>query len=268
MQRLDGICFSIGRDPDPEVALRALMLAAQDAVSIRTYSPEKYYPLALQVGLDVVPGIWIDEKIHLHQQSLDELIEATLKFEPSLVVVGNETMMRNYFSPERLIECIRYVRERVPKRTLVTTGEDAEYLLKFPKVMEVCDVVGMHHYPFWHGVRIEHALNDFDSVYRKIRIASGYKDTIVLETGWPSDGGISSFPTPFGVRHSSEATLENATRYFHEIMAWSKRTRVPIYWFEAFNELWKKMTEGEPGMHWGLRACAESRPERKFWLAA
>ena len=264
MQKLDGLCFSVGQDP--AVVKRALKMVAADTRAIRTYSPEPYHEEALALGLDVVPCAWIGEDRTAHIASLDRLIATCNRHETMLAVVGNETMMRSYFPPELLIEHLRYVRAHVPKRTLVTTAEDAEYLLKFPQIMQACDVVGMHHYPFWHQVPIEHALSDFDSTFRRVRVASGYKDVFVLETGWPSGGGVHSWIKDGVVFRSSVACIESAHRYFHDIIAWSKRTGVQVFWFEAFNELWKAHPniEGAPGGHWGLRACPES--DRKYWL--
>jgi exo-beta-1,3-glucanase (GH17 family) len=261
MIKLDGLCFSVGREP--HIVTPALITVARDAYAIRMYGNEPYYLEAIRNGLKIVPGAWLGEDASLHKIALDELIETAHTFRPRLVIVGNESLLFKRVSPETLIACLRYVKARVPKGTLVTTAEDAKLLLLHPEVMRECDVVGMHYYPFWHGVPIEHAHSDFDSMYRRIRVASSYKPTIILETGWPSDGGTHSWETPDGIRHSSVASMESAARYCSEMIAWSRRNGVVIFWFEAFNELWKIQFEGLPGAHWGIRESANS--PRKYW---
>jgi exo-beta-1,3-glucanase (GH17 family) len=57
--------------------------------------------------------------------------------------------------------------------------------------------------------------------------------------------------------------MESAARYCSEMIAWSRRNGVVIFWFEAFNELWKIQFEGLPGAHWGIRESANS--PRKYW---
>ena len=261
MQKLGGLCFSVGREP--HIVSPALRTVAKDTHAIRTYGNEPYYREAISHGLSIVPGAWIGEDDSIHKIALDELIETAHAFRPRLVIVGNETQLFNRVSADTLIKHLRYVKARVPKCTLVTTAEDAKLLLQKPEIMHACDVIGMHYYPFWHGVPIEHAVSDFDSMYRSVRLIGNYKEIVVLETGWPSDGGTHSWDTPHGIRHSSVATMESAVRYFHELMSWSYRMGVQVFWFEAFNELWKVQFEGLPGAHWGLRACPQS--PRKYW---
>lgn len=255
-KKLYGLCFSVGSDPGTITS--ALHTVAQDTQVIRTYSPEPYHQEALDLGLEVVPSVWLDKDPVPHMAVLHGIINAAARYSPNMIVVGNETLLFDRVPADTLVRYLKFVRRHVHRRTLVTTAEEANHLIAHPEVMDACDVVGMHYYPFWNGVHINDALADFVAKYQKIREVSG-KNVVVLETGWPSDGGE---------RGSALANLENACRYFSEIMAWSKQTGVPIFWFEAFNELWKAdpQIEGPPGAHWGLRVCPKSA--RKYWPVA
>lgn len=255
--KLHGICFSIGRNPPPEIARRALEMIAQDTHRIRTYSPEPYYQQALDIGLDVVPTTWLGSDPSVNERCYDALIHACKQFSPAVAIVGNETLMQNALTPEQLVGYVRTVRAEIPKSTLITIAEDARDLLRAPSVMEPCDVVGMHYYPFWVGVHIDQALANFVAKYEEVKGLANGKPIMVFETGWPSDGGCVG---------QAVASIENANRYFREIMTWSAKAGVSIFWFAAFNEYWKRKYEGAPGPHWGLRPCPKSG--RKYWLHA
>lgn len=253
--KISGVCFSIGSPVAMDIARRALALVAQDALAIRTYSFEPYHAEALRQGLKVVPGCWIGNDPVINRACMDALIAGTNRFKPALVIVGHEVLMRGDLTARGLVECIEYVRARVPKGTKITTGEEATYLANAPSVIAACDVIGIQYYPFQYGVHIDRAVADFARMYMITTLLARGKQVIVLETGWPThDGGIGD----------AVASLENAERYFRELMAWARKDGVEIYWFEAFNELFKKALEAPHAWSWGLR-CHETL-QRKYWL--
>lgn len=243
-EKISGLCFSIGRNPPMDIASRALQLVSEDADAIRTYSFEPYHAEALRHGLKVVPECWIGNDEVINRECMDELIAGARRFRPDRVIVGHEVLMRGDLSPHQLVDCINYVRARVPRGTKITTGEEANYLLRSPSVMDACDEIGIQYYPFTHGVHIDRAVGDFVRMYDHVLYQSRGKKVIVLETGWPYENGF---------KGDAHATLENAKRYFQELMAWARRHGVEIYWFEAFNELFKIHLEAPYAGSWGLR---------------
>ena len=66
---------------------------------------------------------------------------------------------------------------------------------------------------------------------------------VIGETGWPSDGN----PNPEAV-----PSLENAQRYFCDVLAWSIAKNIPLFYFEAFDENWKEDGYANVEKHWGL----------------
>ncbi|MDR3570991.1 MAG: glycosyl hydrolase family 17 protein [Candidatus Pacebacteria bacterium] len=251
-KKLDAICFSYGQEP--HLVGPALRDVAKDARVIRTYSPEPYADLARRLGLDIVPGAWLDQYLIENEKRIEALMLAANKQKPRMIVVGNETLWRRDLTPKQLIEYIRRVKAAVPRSIRVTTGEVADRLLEHPEVMRACDCVGMHHYPFWNGVHIDQSLDSFKRMYERLERIS-HKLVVVLETGWPTGGGS---------KGAAVASVTNARTYFQQVMRWSQEKGVTVFWFEAFDEAWKLETEGPPGPHWGLRTKPGAR--RKYWF--
>jgi exo-beta-1,3-glucanase (GH17 family) len=252
--KVSGMCFSIGRDVEPEFASRALQRIAEDTHAIRTYSVEPYHSEALRLGLKVVPGCWIGGEADVNLDCMHHLIDGCDRFKPELAIVGHEVLLRGDLKAHELVDCIKYVRERVAPHTEITTGEEANQLLRYPSVMRACDVIGMQYYPFQYGVHIDRAVQDFIRTYYDVVYRSMGKRVVVLETGWPSDEGSIG---------DAVASLENARQYFRDLTTWSRRENVEIHWFEAYNETFKRTLEGPWGAHWGLRH--HEHHERKYW---
>jgi exo-beta-1,3-glucanase (GH17 family) len=253
VKKIHGLCLSVGDTPDEESKKRALCEVAADTRWVRVYGTGDFPDHAHSLGLKTAVGVSLDDDLIANEQNLSRLIALAQRGHVDIAVVGNEVLFENerrkkggehaWCTPDMLIRYIARFRAAVPDVT-VTTGEVEEFLIRNPEVMAACDIVAMHHYPFWCKIPIENAMDDFERRYRAVKALAGEKDVWVFETGWPSAG------EPYGAAIPS---LENAERYFTEFTAWAGTYGVKYFWFEAYDERWKIPGEGLHGGYWGMR---------------
>ena len=141
-----------------------------------------------------------------------------------------------------MLNFIKQVKEKISNITVGYVDAYYEFSNR-PALVDVCDVIYANCYPFWEGCHIDYSLLYMKDMYRKAQIAAKGKKVIISETGWPNKG------TAF---EASEATDENAMRYFINAQEWSKEENIEMMYFSSFDELWKVDAEGDVGAYWGL----------------
>lgn len=251
---LSGLCFSPylpGQSPDwtgplpPEQVRSRLAIVAPETDWVRSYGTdnglETIGQFSHQLGKKVAVGAYLSDNIDTNDRQIANLIKIGKAGEADVLIVGSETLLFNKLSEADLIDYIARVRQAVPG-VPVTTTETYGSLLEHPALFGAVDQVYVHIYPFWDGVEIGQAVTAAGVAYARVKAKAGGKPVVIAETGWPSAG------EPQGAAVPSAA---NAERYVREFTAWAKAEKVPYFYFEAFDEDWKKR-EGERGAHWGL----------------
>jgi GPH family glycoside/pentoside/hexuronide:cation symporter len=262
-KKLHGLCIGFPNNGDEEKTKEALALIAPHTEWIRVYGFEeyKYAAHARSLGMKFGAGAWLGRDTQENDGYMAKVIEAAQSGAVDLAIIGNETLLRNDLTPAQLHGYIEQFKNSVPDFP-VCFAEVARFIYENPEIIEPCDFVGMHHYPYWEGVHTDKAIEDFDAAYRKVRSVAHGKEIRVLETGWPSAGRKSANFLPASGKDDAVASPANARKYFKEFSAWAKKNDVKFYWFEAFDEAWKVESEGPPGAHWGMWPAVGKR--RKY----
>jgi exo-beta-1,3-glucanase (GH17 family) len=198
-----------------------------------THGVEEAGRIAHEMGLDAAIGAWLNGGDD-DAQEINNLIAAGEADHVDLAIVGSEVLRINSLTPTQLISYIGQVRTALPGIP-ITTAETADELLEHEKVVAACDVVFFNHYPYWEGVPVEDAVEDFAQKYHELKIKYPEKEIIISEVGWPSCGNTvgGAVPSP-----------ENQRQFFREFVAWARKNGIKYFWFEAFNEAWK--AEADP----------------------
>jgi exo-beta-1,3-glucanase (GH17 family) len=271
-----------GQSPDGPAPTRAqvredLHLMSKRWRLLRTYGavgpPQTMLEVIREDGLDmrVMLGVWIapEERRDTSGAVVEALpgardgnrreIEAAVRLAaayPQIVLaicVGNETQVAwsdHRVSPERLIAYVREVRARtgVP----VTTADDYNFWNKSPsrEVADEVDFIVMHAHPLWNGVRLEEALAWTRETFDAIRAAHPDREVVLGETGWAT----SVHGEGEQARLIKGRAGEDEQAVFHAALtAWARGSRVPTFFFEAFDENWKGGPHpDEIEKHWGL----------------
>ena len=253
---LYGLCFGpyISGDPTRGDTVSAEQLAtlletiAPHCRAVRTYGVsaglERVPALAKQRGLLVAAGCWLGRDSQANAAQVAKLIELVGQGVVDIAVVGNEVLHRGDLTAEQLLGYIAQVKQAAGQAGVPVTTNECSYIwLQNAQLVAACDLVMASIYPFYERQPIDAALASLRASFEALAAAAQGKEVIVGETGWPSAG------EDMGPAHPS---AQNAQRYLYEFAAWAGENGVRYFYFEAFDEPWKRQFEGELGAHWGL----------------
>jgi glucan 1,3-beta-glucosidase len=250
-----GLSFSAyleGQGPDRQSVLGQaqvldrLRIIAPHTRWVRTFSctdGNEHAPrLAHSLGMKTMVGAWIGPDAAKNALEVEALIEVARAGHADLVAVGNEVLMRGELDVASLVGLIQQVKRALPG---VPVGYvDAYYLFPMhPELVAACDYLPINCYPFWEKCPLDASLAYVEEMVRRVRAVAMGKPVIIAETGWPTAGSAEGPAVP---------SLENAARYALNLIPWSEREGVPLFWFSAFDEAWKVGKEGDCGAFWGF----------------
>ena len=251
--KIHGVSFSPymeGQSPGTELSdtqIRERLAVIQPHVRwIRTFSctqgNEKIPAIATELGLKTMVGVWLGEEHDKNELELEQAIEVAKAGHAGILAVGNEVLLREDMSEDRLIDYIERARAAVPE---IEVGYVDAYFkfVDYPRVARACDVILANCYPFWEGCPAEYSLLYMKEMYRKAQKAAEGKKVIISETGWPNKG--SSF-------EGAKPGNESAIRYFINTYQWAEEEGIDVIYFSGFDESWKVEKEGDVGAFWGL----------------
>jgi exo-beta-1,3-glucanase (GH17 family) len=225
-----------------------LALLAERFQCIRTYSMtglEAIPALARKHGLKVMLGAWVNANPADTDKEVDLLIAAA-NANPdvvSAVIVGNEALLRKEVTGERLAALIGKVKSQV--KVPVTYADVWEFWLQHPQVAPAVDFLTIHLLPYWEDDPrgIDDALAHVADVRRVFGTRFAPKDIFIGETGWPSEGRQ---------RETAVPSRANEARFIRGFVAMAEANGWHYNLIEAFDQPWKRVSEGAVGGYWGL----------------
>ncbi|MBA1193954.1 beta (1-6) glucans synthase [Pseudomonas entomophila] len=225
-----------------------LALLARRFQCIRTYSMtglEAIPALARQHGLKVMLGAWVNANPVDTDREVTTLIEAA-NANPDVVtavIVGNETLLRKEVTEARLVELIERVKRKV--QVPVTYADVWEFWLQHPRLAPAVDFLTIHLLPYWEDDPrgIDDALAHVADVRRVFGQRFAPKNILIGETGWPSAGRQ---------RETAVPSRLNEARFIRGFVAQAEIEGWQYNLIEAFDQPWKRASEGAVGGYWGL----------------
>ncbi len=149
------------------------------------------------------------------------------------MIVGNETQLMGYVSPDQLNAYI----------IKITTAEPWSTWMLTPEIGREVDVVFVHLLPYWENVDVRGALKSTEGFYNHIQAEFPDKPIIVGEAGWPSEGRT---------RGRAEASVANEALFARGFVQFAMEKGWDYYLFEGYDQPWKNTGEGAVGAYWGL----------------
>ena len=198
--------------------------------------------VAQEMGFCVAAGAWLDKNKATNDIELAKLIEIGLAGQATYLIVGSEALLRGDLSVDELVGYIEQVRVAVPG-VPVTTGEIYSNWIDSPTLIDAVDLLFVNYYAYWEGLSVDVAIKAIHMYHQDVVIRANGKEVIVSETGWPTAGDTigNAVPSP-----------ENSAFHLKNFVSWAEANGVNYFYFEAFDELWKRINEGEQGANWGL----------------
>lgn len=244
-----------GQTPfDPDIHIPREQIAADLAAlakiteCVRLYSVDQGLAavpaVARELGLKVLLGAWIGHDKAKNAVELDNAIRLANEHADvvSMLIVGNEVLLRRERTPAEMRELIAYAQART--EVPVTYADVWEFWLQNRELAAGVDRVTVHILPFWEDepVHIEHAVEHVGHVLEEVSAVFD-KPVMIGETGWPSAGRQ---------REESLPSRVNQARYVREFVHRAHEEGWRYNLIEAIDQPWKRALEGTVGGHWGM----------------
>jgi exo-beta-1,3-glucanase (GH17 family)/cellulose synthase/poly-beta-1,6-N-acetylglucosamine synthase-like glycosyltransferase len=235
-----------------------LSLLAGKTHAVRTYTVGNTLgeipALARKHGINVALGAWISADLKANGLEIERLITIAQKQRRNVVrvIVGNEAILRREISTRQLIAYLDKVRAEL--EIPVSTAEPWHVWAKHPELVEHVDYLAVHMLPYWEGIAIDHAVDHVvDRIHDLQQLYPG-KPIVIAEVGWPSNGRT---------RQSAVASDANEAVFLRRFLERARQEHYIYYVMEAFDQPWKRQTEGAVGAYWGV-FDVERRPKFAF----
>ncbi|MGD9973476.1 MAG: hypothetical protein AB7S77_10475 [Desulfatirhabdiaceae bacterium] len=226
-----------------------MAMLSQRFSGIRMYSTtgmEQVPAYAEKYGIKVFLGVWVNNDPVNTQKELQKVIELAKRHRSIVqaVIVGNETLLRREVTGPQLAAYIRQVKTALPD-VPVTYADVWEFWLKHPEVEPAVDFLTIHILPYWEDdpVAIDDAIAHIRDIRNQVAATFPTKDIVIGETGWPSQGRM---------RESALPSVENQARFIRGFVHLAEQENWRYNLIEAFDQPWKRISEGAVGGYWGL----------------
>ncbi len=254
--RIQGFSFSpmqAGHDPTKkkqptEAEIESdLKLLADTTNAVRSYTVEgsqaKIPVLARKYGINVTLGAWISEDMKANEEQITTVIRLAKENYRNVirVIVGNEVLLRNEVTIKQLTEYLDRVRDALD--VPVSTAEPWHIWIKNPELASHVDFIGTHMLPYWEGIHLDRAVDFVVEHMAMLENAFPDKPVVIAEVGWPSNGRI---------RRQAVASPANEATFLRRFIQRAEKLGYIYYIMEAFDQPWKRVTEGAVGSYWGV----------------
>jgi exo-beta-1,3-glucanase (GH17 family)/cellulose synthase/poly-beta-1,6-N-acetylglucosamine synthase-like glycosyltransferase len=251
-----GMSFSplrIGNDPannlypSVEEIDQDIALLAGQVNSIRTYGVSgtlsEIPGLAKKYDMKVTLGVWLTADPVQNEVELAKLISVANanKDVVKRLIVANETILRKELTVNELAEYLARVRSEVD--IPVSTGEPWHIWREHPELVKHVDFIAAHFLPYWEGIDLKEAVGHVEMTYNLLQNAFPTTPILMAEVGWPSNGRT---------RRNAIASEANEAIFLRRFLERAKVENYEYYLMEAFDQTWKKETEGSVGAYWGV----------------
>ncbi|RJQ82206.1 MAG: glycosyltransferase [Desulfobacteraceae bacterium] len=234
-----------------------LALLSGKTHAVRTYTVEstiaRVPELAKKHGINVALGGWIDANLTHNETEIGTLIEtARANTNVVRVIVGNEAILRGDVTLGQMSAYLDRVRKAL--RAPVSTAEPWHVWLKHPELAEHVDYLAVHMLPYWEGIGVDAAVDYIIEHINKLKSRFPDKPIVIAEVGWPSNGRT---------RYSAVASAANEATFLRRFLDRAQKENYTYYLMEAFDQPWKRVSEGAVGAYWGVYDV-DRRPKFPF----
>jgi exo-beta-1,3-glucanase (GH17 family)/cellulose synthase/poly-beta-1,6-N-acetylglucosamine synthase-like glycosyltransferase len=224
-----------------------LQLLAKKTNAIRIYSVEgvqaRIPALAEKHGLNVALGAWIGSDLEQNEKQIETVIRLAREHYRNVVrvIIGNEVLLRGDLPAAKLMEYLDRVREALD--VPVSTAEPWHVWFKNQQLAEHVDFIATHMLPYWEGVHLDRAVDYVIDHVTLLQNTFPDKPVVIAEVGWPSNGRT---------RHSAVASTSNEATFLRRFLKRAGELNYIYYIMEAFDQPWKRESEGAVGAYWGV----------------
>jgi exo-beta-1,3-glucanase (GH17 family)/cellulose synthase/poly-beta-1,6-N-acetylglucosamine synthase-like glycosyltransferase len=234
-----------------------LALLAGKTHSVRTYTVEdnlgEIPKLAEKHGINVALGAWVDPNADKTKIEIDRMLHIAARSSNVVrILVGNEVLLRNDIPIKELIAYLDYARSKI--KIPISTAEPPDIWIKNPELVKHVDYIAIHLLPYWLGIPLEEGSQYVFNSINELKQLYPNKPIVIGEVGWPSNGRT---------KQAAVASEANEAIFLRRFLDLAAREKYVYYVMEAFDQTWKRETEGAVGAYWGVYNV-ERQPKFKF----
>ena len=238
---------------EAQIAADLSALSAQFAC-VRTYSVSQGLDvvprLAQKLGMQVILGIWIGRNDIDNQKEIAIGAQLAQQYPTTIraLIMGNEVLLRREQTPKRLREYLQQIKHLTPVMP-ISYADSWDFWLRYQhELKDVVTFATVHILPFWDDdtVAVDKAADYVGATYRRIQAELHDLPVLIGETGWPSYGRQ---------RQDAESSLLNQARFIREFAVLAQTHNIPYNIIEAFDQPWKRHSEGAVGGYWGMQTA-------------
>lgn len=190
------------------------------------------------------------DNILSNDQQIDRMIELANQYSEIVfsVSIGNEATVEwsdHQVSVQRLISFVRRIKKSA-KQPVTFCENYVPWIGKLEALVAELDFISLHTYPVWEYKTIEDALAYTKHNYNTVAKYYPEKPVFITEAGWTTNSngrGIDPW----------NASQEFQSKYYSQLIEWSRKRKILTFVFEAFDEPWKGSSDPlEPEKHWGV----------------
>ena len=226
-----------------------LTLLSKYTDCIRTYSVmglESVPKIAREKGMKMFMGGWVSSDKTLTEIELKALIKLATENQDIVkaIIVGNETLLRGEVTDAVLAGYIKDVKKALPN-IQVTYADVWEFWLRNPEIQKATDFATIHILPYWEDdtMSINSAIEHVRNIREEVEVKLKDKNIVIGETGWPSEGRMREDALPSKI---------NQAIYIRDFVKLAEEKGWSYNIIEAFDQPWKRVSEGAVGGFWGL----------------
>ncbi|MHB8788762.1 MAG: glycosyltransferase family 2 protein [Desulfobulbaceae bacterium] len=233
--------------PTEEEVDADLKLLADKTNAVRTYAVEGVQAmipaLALKYGLNVTLGVWLDKDLENNEREIETAIRVARENYRNVirVIVGNEAILRGNLTVKELDAYLERVQAALS--VPVSTAEPWHIWYKHQELAQHADFIATHMLPYWEGIHLERAVDYVVDHVTLLENTFPDKPVVIAEVGWPSNGRT---------RRDAVASTANEATFLRRFLAKAEEQDYIYYIMEAFDQPWKRASEGSVGAYWGV----------------
>ena len=233
--------------PTAEEIESDLKLVSDKTYAIRLYTTEgvlaEIPAMAAKYGLNVSLGAWIDKNLEENERQVETVIRLARENHRNVirVIVGNESMLRGETTVKEIGAYLDRVRAAVD--VPVSTAEPWHIWVKHPELANHVDFVATHMLPYWEGIHLDKAVDYIVEHMEMLQKTFPQLPVVITEVGWPSNGRT---------RKAAVASPFNEATFLRRFIKRAEELSYTYYIMEAFDQPWKRTSEGSVGAYWGV----------------
>lgn len=233
--------------PTLEEIEQDILLLSGKVHSIRTYGVGGTLgdipTIARKYKLTVSLGAWLTSNLEENEIELTRLISIANANRDVVkhVIIGNETILRGDLTVQELSQYLKRAKSEL--KVPVSTGEPWNVWAAHPQLAIYSDFIAAHFLPYWEGIDLDRSIEHIDRCYQRLQDIFPKHPILMAEVGWPSNGRI---------RKSSVASEANEAIFLRRFLKHAQEKKYEYYIMEAFDQPWKKESEGSVGAYWGV----------------